>query len=273
MSYPGIYHVLEDAAPKIRYKTEQLREKTSKFFKREVRKFPAWKYYEYTIPATKDTYIIYFYAENALAADKPISGSFCYLRHWDPCKVMIIGAIAPEVQAFKMECKVLFDYSIHFFERYRERLLKNTKITIIETICRFFSKNGLIFNLCDADNRLWNGIKDEITQERIEGKYALQLRDGLELAQGIEFLRKNSAKDSLPEMIVFTALTFVSRDMYFSDQSDSSNEQAIIMAKNYLETAAKFPTDPRDFAEILWQNSLRERIKDLESTLNNKGDW
>ena len=54
MSYPEIYCVLENAAPKIRYKMDQLRPKAVKYFTREVWKYPAWKTYEYTIPATND---------------------------------------------------------------------------------------------------------------------------------------------------------------------------------------------------------------------------
>ena len=61
MSYPEIYRVLENAAPKIRYKTEQLRPKAVKYFKREVWNYPAWKTFEYTIPETNDTYVIFFY--------------------------------------------------------------------------------------------------------------------------------------------------------------------------------------------------------------------
>ena len=65
MSYPEIYRVLENAAPKIRYKTEQLRPKAVKCFTREVWNYPAWKTFEYTIPATNDTYVIFFYATDA----------------------------------------------------------------------------------------------------------------------------------------------------------------------------------------------------------------
>lgn len=95
MSYPEIYCVLENAAPKIRYKTEQLCSKAVKYFTREVWKYPAWKTYEYTIPATNDTYVIFFYAADAGAADKPLAGSFCYLRHWNPWQVMVVRMFVP----------------------------------------------------------------------------------------------------------------------------------------------------------------------------------
>lgn len=36
MSYPEIYSVLKNAAPKLRYKAEQLRPKAVKYFTREV---------------------------------------------------------------------------------------------------------------------------------------------------------------------------------------------------------------------------------------------
>ena len=124
MSYPEIYCVLDNAVPKIRYKMEQLRPKAVKYFTREVWKYPAWKTYEYTIPATNDTYVIFFYAADAGAADKPLAGSFCYLRHWNPWQVMLVPEMAGELLLPPLKLKLLFAYTSHFFDRYRERYLK-----------------------------------------------------------------------------------------------------------------------------------------------------
>lgn len=162
MSYPEIYRVLENAAPKIRYKTEQLRPKAVKYFMREVWNYPAWKTFEYTIPATNDTYVIFFYAADAGAGEKPIAGSFCFLRHWNPWQVMLISDMAPELLALPLGIKFLFTYTSHFFDRYRERHLKNPSLPIMDSICRFFSNNYLMFNLCEPDNRLWTAMKMRI---------------------------------------------------------------------------------------------------------------
>ena len=267
MSYPEIYRVLENAAPKIRYKTEQLRPKAVKYFKREVWNYPAWKTFEYTIPETNDTYVIFFYAADASAAEKPVAGSFCFLRHWNPWQVMLISEMAPELLALPLGIKFLFTYTSHFFDRYRERHLKNPSLPIMDSICRFFSNNYLMFNLCEPDNRLWTAMKDEDTQERIDGRCALQLRDGLELAQAWESRLPGKAEIELPDMIAFKALTFISRDMYFSDQSDSSAEHVVELGKSYLKALDKRPVDPKDFAEIIRRNNLRMQVEDLESTL------
>ena len=267
MSYPEIYRVLENAAPKIRYKTEQLRPKAVKHFTREVWTFPAWKTYEYTIPATNDTYIIFFYAADAAAAEKPMAGSFCYLRHWNPWQVMLIPDMSRDLMALPLGIKFLFTYTRHFFDRYRERYLKNTALTLFDTICRFFANNGLFFNLCEPDNRLWTAMKDEITQERIDGRCALQIVDGLELAQAWESRKPGTTEDSLPDMIAFKALTFIPRSMYFSDQSDSSAEHVVELGKSYLKSLDKRPVDPNNFAEIMRRNHIRMQVEDLENTL------
>lgn len=267
MSYPEIYRVLENAAPKIRYKTEQLRPKAVKYFTREVWNYPAWKTYDYTIPATNDTYVIFFYAADAVSAEKPMAGSFCFLRHWNPWQVMLVSEMAPELIAVPLKIKFLYAYTSHFFDRYRERQLKNTGLPIMEAICRFFSKNALFVNLCEPDNRLWTAMKDDITQERIEGRCALQIMDGLELAQAWETRRPDASEEELPDMIAYKALTFISRDMYFSDQSDSSAEHIVELGKSYLKSLDKRPVDPNDFAEIMRRNHIRMQVEDLESTL------
>lgn len=267
MTYPEIHRALENATPKIRYKTEQLRAKAVKYFTREVWSFPAWKTYEYTIPATNDKYVIFFFAKDADAAEKPAAGAFCYLRHWNPWQVMLIPEMAPQLHSLMAGIKFLFSYTSHFFDRYRERMLKNPELSMLDTICRFFSRNELMFNLCEPDNRLWTDTVDEDTQERIDGRSALQIIDGLVLARGWECRSPDTSEDDLPDFIFFKALTFVSRDMYFSDQSDSSAEQMVQLGQVYLDTLGNAPVDPSDFDEIMRRNDLRFKIEDLKSTL------
>jgi hypothetical protein len=267
MSYPEIYRVLENAAPKLRYKKEQLRPKAVKYFTREVWNFPAFKTYEYTIPATNDTYIIYFYAEDENAAENPASGCFCFLRHWNPWQVMITREMNPEMECMSLVRKNLLVYTTHFFDRYRERKLKNPELPIMEAICKFFARNKLMFNPCDADNRLWAAMADEEKQERIEGRCAIQILDGLILAQGWERREPGATKNEWPEMVVFKALTFISRDMYYDDQSDSSAEQMVKLGKRFINIMDDFPVKPDDFEEIVHRNRIRKQIQDLEDTL------
>ena len=267
MSYPEIYRVLENAAPKLRYKMEQLRPKAVKYFTSEVWSYPAIKTYEYTIPATNDTYIIFFYAADRKVAEKPMSGSFCFLRHWNPWQVMIVKEMAPDLEGTPFETKFLFTYTSHFFDRYRERHLKKTDLPIIDAICRFFARNRLFINLCKPDNRLWTDMKDEITEERIGGRCAIQIGDGLELARAWETETPCTQNEKLPEMMVFKALTFIPRDMYFSDQSDSSAEHMVELGKDYMKSLDSRPVDPNDFEEIVRRNRIRMYIEDLEDTL------
>lgn len=177
---------------------------------------------------------------------------------------MLIPEMSPELISPPLGPKFLYAYTSHFFDCYRERFLKNPGLGMMETICRFFSKNYLMFNLCEPDNRLWADMKDEDTQERINGKCALQILDGLELAQAWEAGDPDAAEDDLPDMIAFKLLTFISRDMYFSDQSDSSAEHTVELGKDYLKTLEKSPVDPRDFAEIIRRNEIRMCVEDLE---------
>lgn len=180
---------------------------------------------------------------------------------------MLIPEMAPELNTALPGVMILFAYTSHFFDRYRERYLKNPRLPILEAICRFFARNELFYNLCESDNRLWKAMKDEDTQENINGRCALQILDGLELAQGWEARSPDTPKEAPPDMIVFKAVTFITRDMYFPDQSDSSAENMVALGKTYLKSLDKRPVDPKDFAEIIRRNSIRMQIEDLESTL------
>lgn len=124
-----------------------------------------------------------------------------------------------------------------------------------------------MFNPCDADNRLWAAMADEEKQERIEGRCAIQILDGLILAQGWERKEPGATKNEWPEMVVFKALTFISRDMYYDDQSDSSAEQMVKLGKRFINIMDDFPVEPDDFEEIVHRNRIRKQIQDLEDTL------
>ena len=61
---------------KLQIKKDILRPKAIRELKKE-KKFPAWRWYEYTVPATRNQYVIFFYAASRAFVENPIVDSFC----------------------------------------------------------------------------------------------------------------------------------------------------------------------------------------------------
>ncbi len=63
MTFREMYDGFAADSSKIEIKRQQLESKAVKKFKKAV-KFPALELFEYTIPSSKNLYILYFYAES-----------------------------------------------------------------------------------------------------------------------------------------------------------------------------------------------------------------
>lgn len=77
MTYKEMYDHLANDLKKVQIKEEYLRPKAVREFKKE-RKFPSWRWYEYTVPATNNKYIIFFLCREQSVYRKTISGLFFY---------------------------------------------------------------------------------------------------------------------------------------------------------------------------------------------------
>lgn len=66
MSFSEMCDALYADAEKVKYKMNALAPKAKRAFEKTY-KFPAWQLYEYTIPATNNTYILFYYANTPIA--------------------------------------------------------------------------------------------------------------------------------------------------------------------------------------------------------------
>lgn len=142
MTYKEMYDCLAADFDKVKLKKEYLLPRVIREFKKEM-KFPAWKWYEYTIPATGNKYIIFFYAETRSDVENPKVDSFCIVfdnsnnRYVFKCSVGLWVTDGGESSVIR-EVQV---YTSHFFDRYKERWFKDTSLSSNETACRYFSRN------------------------------------------------------------------------------------------------------------------------------------
>ena len=156
MTYREMYDHLAADKYKVDIKQEYLRPKAVKAF-RKTSRFPAWELYEYKIPATNNQYIIYFYAETRANAEYPEVGSFCIVY-----ADKLVGVRQISV------------YTSHFFQRYRERFLKDKSPSANEVAARYFSRNTIVMPLQQNE-----GINRNYEKYGKTGKYAFRIRDGV----------------------------------------------------------------------------------------------
>ena len=175
MSYREMYDNLATDKRKVEIKKEQLRKKAIQAFKK-AQKFPAWEIYEYTIPAVNNKYVIFFYTESRIKANNPDCDSYCVVLDQGTPRFLTWGArgYKQAVDGDIIFIRQISVYTLHFFQRYKERFLKDSSLTIQETACRYFSRNTKEMPIeMNADiNRKFEEYGDA-------GKQLFRVRDGI----------------------------------------------------------------------------------------------
>lgn len=122
MTYKEMYDHLAADRQKVEIKEEYLLPKAVKAFKKKL-KFPAWEIYDYTIPSTNNKYVIYFYAESRVRADKPEVGSCCVIQDEEQRYFVewIAGGYKHTPNQPISLIRQLHVYEPHFLVRYNER--------------------------------------------------------------------------------------------------------------------------------------------------------
>lgn len=174
MSHLEICDALFADRPKLQIRAKALIPKMAKQFKKE-RKFPAWKWAEYTHQQSHNRYQICFYAPTLAHADNPDVKYLAFLEEdhqrivvqwgcWMYRKHGSIDAIATRYIGY---------FSGHFFSRYRERIWKNVDMSFNELLCRYFSRNIATIPL-----ELNEDIQRNYKEYGELAKYAFQVPDG-----------------------------------------------------------------------------------------------
>lgn len=227
MTYKEMYDHLASDLEKVRIKEGCLLSKAIREFKKDC-KFPSWRWYEYTVPATKNKYIIYFYAESRANIDNPIVDNFSivfddrnnrYVLQW------VAGAYQyNEEDSLKM-IRQIHAYTTHFFERYNERILKNSTLNMNDIACIYLSRNRI-------ENMMPIAMNEEINKNLEKygdsATYGFRVRDGFcfarSLAEGVLSEDGDSRNDKIEAIHVMYATFMNETDMKDSQLSAIDKE-------------------------------------------------
>lgn len=204
MSYKEMYDNLAKDKNRVEYRKEYYLPKAIKEFKK-TRIFPAWKWYNYTIPSTGNQYVVFFYAENILQIEKPTCDSFFvyyvnnkrFVIHW--------GATIIQTPNHPMEAvREIRAFTSHFFQRYKERFIKDNSLSSNDIACRFFSRNPDLIPI-----EINKNINNNIDNYDIKSNKGFRIKDGFCFTMsGVE---KSVNKDKIDAIVtVFTTFVTVS---------------------------------------------------------------
>ena len=202
MTYKEMYDHLAKDVFKVRIKQENLLPKAIRLLKKE-RRFPVWRYYEYTAPITNNKYIIYFYAESRFHINKPTVGSFAVLFCENKRYVVqwVAGGYKHTKDGSLIAIRQIHAYTSHFFRRYNERHLKNESLDANDVACAFLAGNQLRIPICMNEE-----INRSLEKYGEGAKYGYQVRDGFCFAdswvEGVESADGDRHNDQVDAMLV-----------------------------------------------------------------------
>lgn len=242
MTYKEMYDHLAADKQKVDIKKESLLPKAIKSFRKEMR-FPAWLLYEYKIPATNNQHIIYFYAESRVQAEKPIFDSFCTI-HDDEQYLFIRGIAGGYKHTTNQPISLIRQihvYETHFLERYNERFLNKSSLSIDEIACRFLSRNNNPIPI-----QVNEGINRNHKKYGKNGQQAFRVRDGLCFTRcyvdGVISPDGDREKDKIEAMCVIFK-TYISKSEMPDEQQIAIDQEHFTCVKRFAEDLQKQAKD------------------------------
>ena len=236
MTYKEMYDHLAADHKKVKIKEEYLFPKAVKEFRKE-RRFPAWRWYEYTIPSTNNKYIIFFYAESRAFIEKPVVDYFCVV--FDNTERLVIKWVAGGYKHNEddplMLIRQIHAYSSHFLKRYNERFLKADSLNANDIACRYLSRNK---------EQMMPIIMNEEINKRLEkygagAKYGFRVRDGFCFAlsgvQGDISKDGDRKKDKAEAMLILFKT--------FMNESGMKDTQINAIDKEHYAAWTRYVTD------------------------------
>lgn len=237
-----MYDHLSKDLNKIQIKKDCLFPKAIKEFKK-AKRFPIYKWYEYTIPATQNKYIIFFYAESRKLIDKPYVGHFAVV--FDRNKRFVIQLVAGGYKHTEDSPLILIRqvhvYSSHFFERYNERILKNKSLSANDIACIFLSRNNERMPI-----KMNSDINKHIEGYGESAKFGYRVRDGFcfarEAVQGTVSEDGDRHKDKIDAMMVMYT-TFMNESNMDKSQISAINKEHIRIWLQHIQDIHKQAKD------------------------------
>ena len=226
MTYKEMYDCLAADFEKVKYRKEYLLPSVVREFKKEI-KFPAWKWYEYTIPATGNKYIIFFYVENRFSIEKPKVDHFCVVFDDNSRCVIKVGVrpYLPEGGEL-MALREIQVYTSHFFARYKERYLKDFTLGSNDVVCRFLSRN-----IQKTPIKMNEDINRRLAKYGEGAMYGYKVNDGFCFAMTDLQIIKREDGDTENERPIAQYVVYKT----FMNKSDLADVQLIAIDKSHDE--------------------------------------
>ena len=241
MTYKEMYDHLASDLKKVQIREQYFLPKAIREFKKQ-RKFPAWMWYEYIVPTTRNKYIIYFYAESRAFIEKPIVDNFSivfddknnkYVIQW------VAGAYKHTENSPLSLVRQIHVYTSHFFERYNERILNNKYINANDIVCIYLSRNR--FEQM-TPIKMNNRINKHLEKLGNTATYGYRVRDGFCFTRSLVECVTNNNDDEKVEAICVMYATFM-------NESDMKESQISAINEEYYN---------------IWQQTSRVFIKEAE---------
>lgn len=236
MSCKEMFYNLASDKEKVDIKKEYLRSRAIKELKKKS-KFPAYVWYEYKIPTTQNKYFIFFYAANRWMVEKPEVESFCELFD-DNKRFIIKWGVCPYKHCENREPMLLpliHAYSSHFFQRYKERYLKDETLSTNDVIFRFLARNGKEF----FPIKITNEINNNIEKYGIAGEIGCIVTDGFCFIQSnLEGTPGENKIDDKIDAMMLIYTTFISKNEMGESQYEAikaGQETALSYLKDFCE--------------------------------------
>lgn len=217
---------------KLTIRAKTLIPKISKQFKKG-KKFPAWKWEEYTHQESHNHYLITFYAPTLTHADNPDIHVVAFLEedrqrivvHWGCWMYRKHGSLEAYATRY------VGYYSGHFFSRYRERIWKGVKMSNNELISRYFSRNIPTIPL-----QLNESIQRNYKEYGELAEYAFQVPDGTcfirHWNEGDEASVGQKDCDFISVVLYYT---FVNGGMMTATQNDAIHKEGARYVADYYK--------------------------------------
>lgn len=157
MTYKEMYNNLSKDLQKVKIRENYFPPKAIKEFKKEKR-FSAWRWYEYTVPASQNKYVTFFYSESRAFIERPQIDNFFIVFDKKNNRYVIKCAACGYSHTKEGPLMLLRQvqvYTSHFFDRYKERYLKDLSLNANDEVCRCLSRNkrGMPIKMNDEINR------------------------------------------------------------------------------------------------------------------------
>ena len=225
MTFKQMYDGLVEDSEKLKYKMNYLAPKVNKIFAKSTT-FPTWEKYDYTIPATQNHHIIFFYAPNCYEFK---STTFCVL--FDKKQRFIIRGMSMGYQHIpngpSIQLPQIHAYTSHFLQRYNERFLKNPSLSPNEIAGIFLARNEKPMPIKINEN-----INKNYKEHGIHSDQGFRVKDGFCFTQttleGEEDKYGNRENDRVDAMIVIYTT--------FLNEYDMSETQRKAINKEHIET-------------------------------------